>query len=450
MSLPRSHQNTSRRVLPRAIGSGKSDVTARNLLAAQSDPGTQPSAWDLLYGAMVTGLGVKPQSFQLLYPFMQWTWPTTNAGYTSSAQYDFLATIPQWSAVGQYNSSGATFDGAYQQFLNDLATYTPDPQLQARITASYNDLAQATNQYQTDYNQAVQTYNADPSVVGNVPNFTTWLASGAGLPYNIKIQADAENQSQAQANYVNLVKQARNPNLTQALTAAVNPAYYTKLQDPNLAGNPPVPLWSLGTTMQQWVNTVQGQGGTPGSISFSNSQSQFDLRNTWAQGSLSVGSWFWQVNVNGSWNRVTEFESDSSLQCTISFKAWDTIAINPGPWYSGVTQFKNGPFLTGYSAMPAEGMTNMFGEGGVVPVLKTGMLVGYQPTISVTVSQSTFNSFQEQWQASSGFSVGPFQFGGTTGGSQNAWTRSASGSTLTATSTSTVPLIFGVTVDTLP
>ena len=68
------------------------------------------SAWSVLYGALVQQLGLNPQTFQLIYPMTSWNWPTNNAGYTNAAQYDFCATIPQWSAVGAYVSSGATFD----------------------------------------------------------------------------------------------------------------------------------------------------------------------------------------------------------------------------------------------------------------------------------------------------------------------------------------------------
>lgn len=70
------------------------------------------TAWSLMYGALVSGLNISPKTFQLVFPMTSWNWPTNNMGYTSAAQYDFCATIPQWSATGAYVSGGATYNGA--------------------------------------------------------------------------------------------------------------------------------------------------------------------------------------------------------------------------------------------------------------------------------------------------------------------------------------------------
>lgn len=54
--------------------------------------------------------------------------------------------------------------------------------------------------------------------------------------------------------------------------------------------------------------------------------------------------------------------------------------------------------------------------------------------------------FQQIWSAAGGIQVGPFQIGGSSGGSSLNRTQSASGMTLTVTSTSLMPLIFGVNI----
>lgn len=406
------------------------------------------SAWNIMYGALVSGLGVSPKTFQLIYPMTSWNWPTNNLGYTSAAQYNFCATIPQWSATGAYVSSGATYNGAYQQFLNCIMLNTTDPALQQKITAAINNLTQATQNYQTLYNQAQAAYNS--SVTGNNPDFTTWLGSPAGFAYSAQLTA-AQNQVVAdQAVLTALTNQQTTPNIAQAQAAMSNQAYYTKFSDPTLAGSPPVPAWSLALSAQQWTNQVQGGGATPGSISFSNSSAAYSYADTWAQGSTSVGGWFWSVYASGSWQRATEFYNDSSLSCTISFKAWDTIGITPAAWNSGTNALKNGPYTQGFSAYEQPGTTWMFGEGGVVPCFKTGMLVCYQPTISITVSQSTYQQFQQSWSAAGGIQVGPFQIGGSSGGSSLTWTKTANGMTLEVSSTSLIPLIFGVNIAVQP
>jgi hypothetical protein len=424
---------------------GHTDVPAT---AAAATLSPNETAWSLLYGAIIEGIGASPQTFQLLYPFASWNWPTTNVGFTSSAQYDFCATMPQWSAVGQYTSSGTTFDGAYQQFLNCIAATTTDPQLLQKIAAAKDNLTTATNQYQTDYLQAESTYNS--AVTDNNPTFTAWLASPAGFSYQTQLSADQTNVNQLQAAYNTLVGEATTPNLAPAQTAMGNQAFYTKLIDAGSSNFPPVPGYSISTNAQNWVNQVQGGGGTGGSISFSNSQSVYDYSSTWAQGSTGASGWFWSVYANGSWQQASLFSSDSSLSCTISFTAWDTIQIQPLNWYSGTTALKNGPYAPGYSAFQQSGTTWMFGKGGVVPLLKTSMLVCYQPSIEITVSQSTYNQFQSQWSAAGGIQVGPFTLGGSAGGSTLDWSSSASGMTLRTNSTSTTPLIFGVNINVLP
>jgi hypothetical protein len=426
---------------------GHVEAPATTDLASRAELSVSPddTSWGILYGALINALGVDPSKFQLVYPMTSWNWPTNNLGFTSAAQYDFCATIPQWSATGAYVSSGVTYDGAYQQFLNCIMLDTTDPALQQKITAAINNLTQSTQNYQSMYNQAQTAYNGQ--VTGNNPSFTAWLASPAGFSYNANLNTAQEQVIENQAIVTALTKQQKTPNIAAAQAAMANPAYMTQLSDPALSGNTPVPAWSLALSSQQWVNQVQGGGATGNSITISNSSAAYDYSKTWAQASSSVNYFFWQVYASGSWQKITEFYTDSSLSCTISFKAWDTIGITPSKWNSGTNIFKNGPFTQGYSADQGDGGTTwMFGQGGVVPCYKTSMLVCYQPTITITVSESTYNSFQQSWSAAGGIQVGPFQFGGSSGGETLNWTKSGSGMTLTVASSSLIPLIFGVNV----
>jgi len=417
----------------------------------QADVSLSPNAtaWNLLYGAMIEQLGLSPQKFQLIFPMTSWNWPTNNLGFTNAAQYDFCATMPQWSAVGAYVSSGATFDNAYLQFLNIIQLYTSNPTLQQQIAAAQNNVTQMAQNLQSINAQALSTYNS--TVTGNNPSYTTWLGSSEGLPYATQINTLTLQLTQAQ-NVVNqLANQQTTPNIAQALAAYATTAYYTKLSDPTLSGFPSVPGWSLSLSSQQWVNQVQGGGGTGGSISIANSSSTYDYSNTWAQGSTGAEGWFWSAYANGSWQQVEQFSTDASLTCSISFKAWDTISITPSKWYSGTTAFRNGPFRPGYTATNQPGsLAYMFGEGGIIPCFKTGMLVCYQPTITIDVSESTYQSFQQQWSAAAGIQVGPFQIGGSAGGSQLSWSKTAAGMSMNVASTSNIPLIFGVNVAVQP
>lgn len=449
---PRSH--VSAEALDKAFASDKALASSGSgqVAVAGAPLAQNATSWSLLYGALINGLGLSAQNFQLIYPMMSWDWPTNNVGFTNAPQYDFCATIPQWSAVGAYISSGATFDSAYQQFLNTISLKTTNLQLQNQIDDAEDQLTQAAGKLQITSAQAEATYNK--SVTNNDPTFTEWLASPAGLGYGSQIESQTKIMKQAQAVLDELVTQQDTPNISDALDAMNSDIYRTSLVDPNLpnlSSFPAVPSYSISKTSKQWTSQVQSGVGTGGSLSFSNSNEGYDYSNTWAQTSASMGGWFWSVYDNGSWEQVTQFSTDSSLTCTISFAAWDIISITPSKWYSGVSAFKNGPFKDGYTSFSQPGSkAYMFGEGGIVPCLKTGMLVGYQPTVVINVNMSTFNSFAQQWSTATGIQVGPFQFGGSGGGSQLKWTTNQSGMSLNMTSTSNVPLIFGVTVDVLP
>jgi hypothetical protein len=420
------------------IGGPGGHVSNAALEAAPMAP--NDAAWSLLYGAIVGGLGQNPASFQLVYPFTSWNWPTNPTGFTTAAQYDFCSTMPQWSATGNYLSTGVHYDGAYQQFLNLIVASTSDPVLAQQILTAQNNLTNGSNQLQTVYQQAVATYNS--SVPSGTPVFTEWLTTPPGQGWAAQIQTASNNVSSLQGVLNSLTAQTKNPNLTAALQALVNQKYYVSIT--NGTNLNPVPQWNLSQDAAAWVQQVQGGGGQGGSISFSNAQGSYDYSQTWAQGSASVSGWFWSVYAGGSWQNVSTFYQDSSLQATISFVAWDQIGITPAQWYSGTNVFKNGPFYTGYSAYPTPGMTNMFGPKGVVAAFKTNMLVGYQPSIEVTVSNSTYQSFQQTWSGAGGFAIGPFRFGGSGSGSSLSWSQSGSQWTLKTASTSTVPIIFGV------
>lgn len=421
--------------------------------AADAAPGISynDTAWGILYGALISNLGTSPENFQLTYPFISWNWAPTNVGFTVAPQYDFCATIPQWSATGAYVSAGSRFNDAYGNFLSVIMANTTDPKLQQEILTQQGKVQLAKNDYDIVLSQAKIAYETDTKGT-NDPVFDAWLGTLAGKSWQAQLNSKDLIYQQEMANLQSLVDQSQTPGLKDALARYKDQMYYTKYQDPGLSGFPAVPSWSVSQNSVSWVQMVQAGGGNPGSLSFNMSDQAYDYNKTWAKGSASVGSVFWSVAVNGKWEKITSFESDKGLSVGIDFKAWDQVSITPGGWYDGgfVGFHKNGPFIKGYSGYKEGGGTYMWGEGGAMNLMKTSMFVAYQPKISITLNQSTYNSFIQNWDASTGIRIGPFSFGGTTGSSKSQWTKSQSGLTLTADSTSTTPLIFGVTIEQLP
>src|SRR6185437_5888576 len=200
--------------MPHIPGGSRGQLSSAALATAQttaSNLNPNDTAWSILYGALTQSLGLNPQTFQLIYPMTSWNWPPNNLGYTNSAQYDFCATIPQWSAVGGYVSSGATFDNAYQQLLNCVVLYSTNPALQQQILKAQNNVTQISQQLQTASAQALNTYNQ--SVTNNNPTYTAWLGSPAGAGYAAQINSLTLQLTQAQNVVTQLANEQTTPNI---------------------------------------------------------------------------------------------------------------------------------------------------------------------------------------------------------------------------------------------
>jgi len=424
-------------------------LSSEHPLAVPQLADANDNAWNLLYGAMIDGLGISPANFQLIYPYTTWDWPIAPTGYTSAAQWDFCSTVPQFSATGQYTSAGTAFNDSYGGMLNVVSAATTDPQLKAQIDQARNMLQLATNNYDTIYQQSVDAYK-NATGGSNNPTYTEWLGSIGGRSWQAQLDSGWRNVQSQQNVYNQLLSETTTAGLKDAQTRNANTDYYTKLQDPSLSAFPAVPGYSISMDATTWLNKVQsGSGGSSGSIGFSNSQSQYDYKNTWAGGSTSVGNFFWSVNVGGSWQRIDEFSSDNSLQVTVNFKAWDQISIQAGRWYNGAftTSVKDGPFIRGYSPYGGSGDKAVWGGDGIMSVQKVGMLVCYKPSFSITVSNSTFKSFSEKWQVSAGLRIGPFGFSGGGGSSSSGWQADSATNTFSGTSTAETALIMGTTIN---
>ena len=409
--------------------------------------------WGLLYKAIIDSVGASPGNFQLLYPFTPWNWATQDVGFVSAALFDFCAAVPQWSAVGAYTSSGDLFHQAYQQFLNVLLAATDSPELRKQILEAQDALTKATNDYTLAYTAAESVYNDTPGAAANKPPFTEWLASGAGKGWQTKITAATVKMDQAAVNYEAVVGQANTPGLADALTEYANEDFYSKLNDIGLGSFPKVPSYSVSQDAASWVDAVKaGSGPSGATMGFTNRDQAYDYSKTWAGGSASIKQVFWEVNIDGRWERISEFESDQELEVSVQFEAVDQIQIQPGPWYSGpfVRSMGEGPFILGYSAQGGDGNKAVFGPNGFISLLKTGMFVGYKPTFTISVSQATFDSFVEKFKVAGALRIGPFTIEADGGSEKAQWTSSASGRSFTGTSTSDSPLIIGLSLAQLP
>lgn len=407
------------------------------------------NAWNHLYGAFIKGLGISPKNFQLIYPFMTWDWSVNSLGYTGAAQQDFISTIPQFSATGAYVSAGTAFHDTYSTMLNVIAASTTDPKLKAELLQASNMLVQATNNFDTIYNQSIEAYLTETGGTNNPP-YTEWLGGMSATGWKAKLDSAGKNVTAQQNVYNELISQTETPGLKDAINKFNNKDYYTKFQDTSLSDFPLVPAYSLSMDATTWLNKVQsGTGASSGEIGFTSKQDQYDYSKSWAKGSASVGYAFWSVNVGGSWQEIKEFSSDASLEVTVSFKAWDQISIQAGRWYNGafVNAIEEGPFKRGYSAYGDDSNKAVWAKEGIMSAQKVGMIVCYKPSFSIKVSKSSFEAFSKKWEVSAGLRIGPFHFSGGGGSSSSGWKSDSKSCTFTGESTAETALIVGVNIN---
>ena len=413
--------------------------------ATQGDTGTTPS-WAAMYNAFTESLGVTNKNFQLIMPFTVWNWPVESVGQTYTGQQSFLDAMPYWSPVGKYQS-GSSFAQAYQSWLYTLEVEAPT-QLQNKITQQRNLLQTATNQYQTDYQTALQAYQSDSTVVNNVPSFTDWLASPAGFAYNSTLTADQNNVNTQQSLYTQLTQEAQDPALAAAIAASNNTAFYTNMVSSSLPKPIQVPGYGQITDYATWVQ--QNANTAPTTINWTNSQSSQTFNDNWAQGGTSINDWFFSVYVNGSWQHLSDLETNSSVEVTITMNPMGDIPVAPLPWYNEgfVNDRINNPnaYISGTTpTAPAGGVgTWVLGQGGIMPCRLTDMLVAFQPTFNIQCSSGFSQSDYQQMQIAGGVQIGPFSFGGESGSVNSFQQSSLSTTGFSGSSTSQFPVIFGI------
>jgi hypothetical protein len=93
---------------------------------------------------------------------------------------------------------------------------------------------------------------------------------------------------------------------------------------------------------------------------------------------------------------------------TIDFAGLDTFSIAPGEW------FDRGLVET-YRRTASHTEPRLFGEGGPAGLLPIAVIVGFAPSVLITMDRSDYASFKARYQALpvSLFKIGPFRIGGT-------------------------------------
>lgn len=403
------------------------------------------------------GEGPEGSQLQVLGAPIPFDWGVSSGNTSPFEYWNFCNQLPKWSAVGGYTPAQGGFISAYESFLNAMKQDFSQA-LKNQITEAQEKIAALTahrTEIVTVVGGAYKTYVNNQAQFG-IPadSYETWVKT-SGFQNQLDV---ASEQIQKQADIIRSLLAQQNRAYADAWAAfsdEKNMRIYTDASN-NLFTKRIINWSENPVNMTQKLRS--GKLAAAKTISFGYSTSKYDYEKSWAGASASINHVFWGVSGGGAWTKMNESDNASSYSASITFKNLSIVMVTPNTgWFkSGYLKTQaNGPFVddntVGFANQATGNQTYFFqGPKAILPSQVTGILVGYQPTFEITMSESTFESTFEQVQASGGLRIGPFHFGGS-GGHTSSFKKSTSkANTIEGTDTSNVAQIFGVFVAQLP
>ncbi|MGV7208247.1 hypothetical protein ACLB1G_10380 [Oxalobacteraceae bacterium A2-2] len=399
-------------------------------------------AYAVLYGLLMRApLGLDPSSFQLLSQPVPWDWHT-DAGRMDSAQYNFCAAIPSWSAVAEYHSTAPAYDHAYAQFLCVLAAEAGGAR-QAALEAAQVTLLSDASMVECTIAEAHSAYLSGPA---RLP-FMAWLNTETGSVYRTQIANELGWMAGDLGDYRRLLDACDSPLLAAAVGAYADERHRVPLSEAG-AAFPAVPAWHTSADSRAWAD--RHAAGMAAPLRYRQQGQAQHWVYTWAGQADDVDHPCFAIHLHGEWQRLDEFYADLQLSVTVESAALEHIAITPERWFSGVAPLADGPYLSGFSRSAGQGGNHVLGQGGLLPLMKTGMLAVLNPRVRVAVSAETYAAHRPKWAAATGFRIGPFVFGGPGRERHIDWDEQRSVAAFSLSGPFGAPQIVGVTIATQP
>jgi hypothetical protein len=422
-------------------------------------PDFNQDVWGKFIAGVQAAMGAGPTGTQLQVfgAPVTYDWGVATGNTAPLEYWNFCDQIIKWSDVGGYSPGSADFVNGYQSWLNNIKQDFSQA-LKNQITAQSQTIAadvSKANSVLTTVGAAYKQYTINQAQFGMpVAAFTDW-ANSTGA--NLQISAAQAQVQKDNDIYTRLLAQ-ENRAYAGAWDAFNNTTFQRLYTDAssNVVTKRLIEWSTNPTDMTQQLRA--GLLANSKTISFSNSSSSYDFSKSWASGSASVNYGFWSVGGGGAWTKMNTAEAAASYSATITFKNLSLVTITPDSgWFDSgfLSASANGPYadpqFVGYGKDATAGQTYYFdGPQAVLPGRVTGILVGYQPSFSITTSASAFSEAFEEVQASGGLSIGPFHFGGSGGHTSDIKKSTSSANTIEGADTSNVASVFGIYVSTLP
>lgn len=411
-------------------------------------------------------LGSGTKHFQMLGNPQSFNWPVPSPGQLSPQAYQLMSAAPTFSDIGEFSGVGTSrlFDN-YKQVFGHVG-FNSSSQHREQIKRFSNEINHKRQEIVGLYSQANSAYQTAKQNGGvffstHYPAPEDWF-KGPGSSY-IK-QIDTINQNiQEKLGLQQSLNQANQPtSLRNALKLMQLPSW--KPSDGNVPRGWAVvpdgqgnlrwqPDFKISTVSQDWRDTLSKGSEGQQTFSLSASNTSDSEEKSWAGGKISYKRFFWGANAQGSWSETNISKSDKSVTATIKVQSSTTVLITPGDWYDGgfLKQLRSaGNSGTGFQILDPytvmEGPHALFGPNGLCSTMVTGLVVVYKPSFEVNMQSDTYKEHEEKISASVGFRIGPFSFGGSGGHYEKQVKTEGNRTTFSGGSTSTDPLIIGVTL----
>ena len=314
-----------------------------------------------------------------------------------------------------------------------------------QMTRAQNTFVQDHQKANEGYAQYKKTLPTDTPV----DSYDTWIATF----WKGRLDADKLAYEKALETMVLVIDQ-KNTGLKDAIDAATAPKDHT---DPK----PGFLKVQIGTTIgvrpayvfedpKEWADRVTTQGGGDSlKIELSALASSSSLSQSWAGVSTGLDDGFFSTCGSGGW-QMMDLVEDKTMKVSITIKAFSLFEVGPDKsWYdSGLLKrlATEDNWNPPYSTKGGADKKPVFGKGGVLPLVLTGLIAGFQPSIDITMSDATYSKYKQLWDASSGVRVGPFQIGGSGSRSDESWSKNTDSKTFHVESKANYPFIMGITV----
>lgn len=243
----------------------------------------------------------------------------------------------------------------------------------------------------------IQAYGAGYEIIADARNHCSSTAGAAAIdmqnPYNMPVKTGATAPAGSGA----------------AVLPGATPTPASSSLIPSFA--PAFALDGFTAIFQEWqtksVNNVQDAG--PITVTADSGTGDWSNYGWAAAAGTDVGfADFFSLEAAGSGqsNTQTANTQSSKFSLEVKFTGLQTVSINPGAWYDGgiVETFRE-KLLPNAPAF--------FGEGGSMGLLPTSLIVGFEPTIVLTLENADYDSFKSQYQAqaTASLNIGPFRIG---------------------------------------